>query len=318
MRLSEVQEELRARNLALKETQERYSLAARGANDGIWDWKVEEAEAYFSPRWKVILGYDSGEVGDAINEWLDRIHPEDREDAVGALRDHLAMRSSHYESEHRLRQRDGSWLWVRVRGQAVWDVVGRPTRMAGSMTDISRSKAAEERLVFEATHDVLTGLYNRRHVMALLSSEVHAARRYGYPVSVCLCDLDRFKHINDSYGHPVGDEVLASFGKLLKDELRAEDLAGRYGGDEFIMVFPHVAARDAGNAVERIRRLFREVHLSSPGGEQVQTTATFGITNLTDEYNQAEDLVAAADVALYEAKEEGRDCVYIEELGLVD
>jgi diguanylate cyclase (GGDEF)-like protein len=186
------------------------------------------------------------------------------------------------------------------------------------MTDISRSKATEERLIFEATHDVLTGLYNRRHAMAQLDSAVHAAQRYDHPLAVCLCDLDRFKHINDTYGHPVGDDMLARFGKLLKDELRAEDIPGRYGGDEFIIVFPFVTARGAGYAVERVRRLFNEIRLSGPDGVEVSTTATFGLTELTEEHKEADDLVASADVALYEAKDAGRNRVYIQGCGLVD
>jgi diguanylate cyclase (GGDEF)-like protein len=190
--------------------------------------------------------------------------------------------------------------------------------MAGSLTDISHDKEAQERLVYEATHDVLTGVYNRRHIVTALRKTVHSARRYQYPVCVCMCDLDRFKHINDTYGHPVGDKVLASFGQLLRDELRAEDMPGRYGGDEFIVVFPHVAAQEAATAVERLRRMCRQMQVTGADGENVQTSATFGLADLAPEHEEPEDLVTTADDALYRAKDAGGNRVCIVGRGLMD
>jgi diguanylate cyclase (GGDEF)-like protein/PAS domain S-box-containing protein len=174
--------------------------------------------------------------------------------------------------------------------------------------DITTIKALEARLQLEAATDELTGLFNRRHFMERLRASLHSARRRGHLLSFALCDLDGFKQINDRHGHPVGDLVLQSVGKILSEEIRGEDIVGRYGGDEFCMVFPHVSAKEASICLERIRRRVGALKFLE-GDSAFSITMTFGVVD-RDESHVSEDLlIEEADRALYRAKASGRDRV---------
>src|SRR5882757_310738 len=136
---------------ALKESEERYALAARGSNDGLWDWNVSANVVHFSPRWKAMLGYEDGEIGEKPEEWFDRIHDADRERVKEEIAAHQKGLTSHFESEHRMLHREGGFRWMLSRGVAVRDASGKVLRMAGSQTDITEGKVS----------DPLTGLPNR-------------------------------------------------------------------------------------------------------------------------------------------------------------
>ena len=132
---------------ALAESEQRWSLAVTGANDGIWDWDVQTQTMYYSERWKAMLGFTLDELGSTFDAWYMRIHPEDHERVMAELQRHLGGLSSHYHSEYRLRRKDNSYLWVYDRGQALFDSQGTPIRMAGSLTDISDRRANESRIL---------------------------------------------------------------------------------------------------------------------------------------------------------------------------
>ena len=136
---------------ALIESEERYALAVRGANDGLWDWKAGDSAMYLSPRWKEILGYADEELANDRSSWLSRVHPDDAARLEADLDDHLSGRTQQFENEHRVRHQSGTYRWVLVRGVAVRGADGRAVRVAGSLTDITEGKVA----------DALTGLPNR-------------------------------------------------------------------------------------------------------------------------------------------------------------
>ncbi|HJZ10549.1 MAG TPA: PAS domain S-box protein, partial [Acidobacteriota bacterium] len=146
---------------ALRESAERYALAALGANDGLWDWNLKTNEVYYSARWRAMLGCAEEEIGTSPDEWLNRVHPDDIARVQSEIEAHLQGLTPHFENEHRMLHKDGTHRWMLTRGIAVPDSNGRASRMAGSQTDVTDRKNAEERLMHEAIHDVLTGLANR-------------------------------------------------------------------------------------------------------------------------------------------------------------
>ena len=244
---------------ALRESQERYFLAVQGANDGIWDWDLKSNRIYYSPRWKAMLGFIDNEIQNQPVEWLKRIHAEDFHKVHAALTSHLQGYSQHFEIEYRIQNKTMNYLWVLARGLVVRDKGGKPTRMAGSQTDITSRKRAEEQLLFDAFHDTLTGLPNRALFMDRLTQAIERKkRRSDYMFAVLFLDLDRFKVINDSLGHPIGDKLLVACARILESSLRSIDTVSRLGGDEFILLLDDIKHVDyAQEVAERIQQAFR-------------------------------------------------------------
>jgi diguanylate cyclase (GGDEF)-like protein/PAS domain S-box-containing protein len=290
---------------ALRESEERYSLAMRGANDGLWDWELRSNKIYFSPRWKSILGHGEDEIGNNPTEWFHRIHQDDVERVRVAIGTHLKGASPHFESEYRIRNKDGNYLWVLTRGLAVYDADGHAYRMAGSQSDITARKQAEEQLLKNAFYDNLTGLPNRALFIDRLSQSIkHTKRRADYLFSVLFLDLDRFKVINDSLGHMVGDQLLIAVAQVLKKCLRSGDTVARLGGDEFIILLDdNNVNEDAITVSNRIcQKLGESFNLSQ---HQVVISTSIGIVYSTLGYENPEDILRDADIAMYRAKMNG-------------
>jgi diguanylate cyclase (GGDEF)-like protein/PAS domain S-box-containing protein len=290
---------------ALRESEERYALALRGANDGLWDWDLVQQSAYFSPRWKAMLGYPEDAPLARGEDWLERVHADDLPRLRHALDEHLAGRVPYFECEHRMRAADGSWRWMLSRGLAVRDAAGRAYRMAGSQTDIARRKQAEEQLIHDALHDVLTRLPNRTlFVDRLRLALARHRRRPRGSLAVCCLDLDRFKVVNDGLGHAGGDEVLRALAQRLERCLRPGDTVARLGADEFAILLEEVA--DVGQALRVAERIHLE--LSSPfrvRGQEVFATATLGLALAAPSHHDAEDLLRDAATALHRGKRRG-------------
>ncbi len=290
---------------ALRESEQRYALAVAGANDGVWDWDLVRDTVYFSPRWKAILGYEENEVGESIDEWFGRIVDEDRPGFRAALSAHLDGRTEHFEHEHRLRTNDGSELWVLCRGLAIRDAEERAYRLAGSLSDISQRKRAQAQLVHDALHDALTKLPNRALFMDRLGL---ALRRYHRNeerlFAVLFFDLDRFKTINDSLGHLVGDELLVCVARRIEKFLRPGDTLARLGGDEFAVLINDVTeSYHATYVAERVHELLKEVFVIHH--HEIYTSASVGIALSAPHYERPEEILRDADLAMYRAKTSG-------------
>lgn len=290
----------------LRESEERYALAARGANDGLWDWNLKSNEIYLSPRWKSMLGWEENEVGKDPEEWFRRVHPDDLDHVRKQLDAHLAGVTPHFESEHRMRRKDGTYCWTLSRGVAVRDAERRPTRIAGSQTDITERKVAEERLLHDALHDTLTGLPNRARFMDVLRRLLtRSRRRRDLVFAVLFLDFDRFKIINDSLGHMVGDQLLVAIGERLKACVRPGDTVARLGGDEFTLLLHDIKdVTDATRVAERIHQELRAPFKLN--GMEVFTTASIGIAMSSSAYEGPEEVLRDADIAMYRAKAHGR------------
>lgn len=293
----------------LRLSEDRWQLALQGAGDGLWDWDIVRNVVFRSPRCLDMLGYKPNEIGPSREAWLQLIHPADVAAMREALEDHLSHRASSYSCEYRVRHQDGTWRWLLDRGQGVWDERGRPVRVAGSHTDVTTRKLAEERLSSEANTDALTGLANRREFNRVINSMVESARHSNQPLSLCICDLDRFKETNDTFGHRVGDHVLFTFASIARDTLRKDDFGARTGGDEFVLLLPRTTAQEAMVLVERLRAKFQSVRFEVAGKMPFHSSCSFGVAELSAGHLSGFDLFEAADTSLYEAKKHGRNCV---------
>ncbi len=297
--------------LALRESEERYALAARGANDGLWDWDLRTNQIYYSPRWKSMLGYGEHELGTDPAEWFERVHPDDRERLEIHLEAHFRRLITHFQHEYRIRASDHSYRWMLCRGLAVWDENGVATRIVGSQTDITDRKRAEERLLHDALHDGLTGLPNRILFLDRLKHAITRSRRnQGRSFAVVFLDLDRFKVINDSLGHGAGDALLEAIARRLEQSLRPGDTAARLGGDEFAILLEDIGDGATALAIaERIQQVIATpVHLNE---REMFTTASIGITLYQPGYDSATDMIRDADTAMYHAKMRGKACAVL-------
>lgn len=180
--------------------------------------------------------------------------------------------------------------------------------------DITHRKQLELQLREEARIDVLTGVLTRRHLDLEVQKAIDAALSQGLSVSLCICDVDHFKSVNDAHGHAVGDQVLASFGRILKEELRGNDVGGRYGGDEFCLLFFHTRGEEAVVCLERIRSRLNDLKFEGKDGQHFQVAGSFGVVELSRPGVDAQGLLAEADLALYQAKEMGRNCVVLRQI----
>ncbi len=290
---------------ALRESEERYALAARGANDGLWDWDLRNNKIYFSYRWKAMLGYDEKELNDGPEEWFGRIHPDDRAEVEARIAAHLSGRIQHFEGEYRIMHKDGTYRWVLNRGLATMDQNGHAHRMAGSQTDITSRKSAEEQLVYNAFHDALTELPNRALFMDRLQHVITVStRRADELYAVLFLDMDRFKIINDSLGHTVGDQLLVVMGQQLSECLRPGDTVARLGGDEFAVLLDNISElKDAVDVAERIlKRLLTPLFIK---GHEVFASVSIGIAMGSERYERPEQVLRDADIAMYQAKTRG-------------
>lgn len=289
----------------LRASEERYSLSAQGANDGLWDWDLVSDRIHYSERWKSMLGFDPSEISDTPSEWFGRVHPDDLPHVHKAIAAHRSGSAAQFECEFRILHCDQSYRWVLTRGLAVRDASGRVTRMAGSQSDITRGKAA----------DPLTGLPNRVLFMDHLTSTANRRRTSGADhFAVLFLDLDRFKIVNDSLGHIAGDELLVAVARRLEACLRSTDVVSRtgdrstvsrFGGDEFVILVSGLAEPSNATLVaDRIQSMLNEP--LSLHGHEVSISASIGIAVSTAESQTADDMLRDADTAMYQAKAAGK------------
>jgi len=318
-----------ARTEELRHSKERYALAARGANDGLWDWDLVNKEVYYSPRWKHHLGLRDDDIGADPEEWLGRIHPDDIGSVRARIESYLAGGTASLVTEYRMRHADGSYRWMLARGMAVRDgSSGTPLRMAGSQTDVDDRKKLEEQLMHLALHDPMTGLPNRTLFLDRLGQAFDRARKWRSQESLAIIflDVDRFKNINDSLGHLLGDRVLKEIAGRLTlcregawsdwaEGRRPVSGAGtaapstwtiaRLGGDEFTVLVEEIQSlHDATAVVRHIEEAFAEPIIVE--GREHFISLSIGIVIGPAGYERADDLLRDADTAMYRAKAGGR------------
>jgi diguanylate cyclase (GGDEF)-like protein/PAS domain S-box-containing protein len=284
----------------LRASEERFALAAHGANDGLWDWDLVANRLHTSPRWKEIVGLDPADDDEEPSVWLDRVHPDDLPFLQEEIDRHLSEQTDRLTHEHRLRHSDGSYTSVLSRGVAIQHD-GRAVRFAGSLTDLT----ARQELRRKALHDSLTNLANRALFLDHLKAAIARERRSptGRHVAVLFLDLDRFKLVNDSLGHSAGDALLIEVANRIDNCLRSTDVAARLGGDEFAVLLEVDGFQAALSATLRIQKeIARPIDTET---EQLYSTASIGICVSDQRSFDPEQMLRNADIAMYRAKAQG-------------
>lgn len=286
----------------LQGMQAAHRLVLAAANDGIWEWELSSDRVSYSSRWKAIVGLTDEDVSDGPETWYSRVHVDDIEGLRADLQAHLDGKRAVHEFEHRIRHRSGAFVWVKSRGLAMRDDWGRPTRLAGSLTDIHRRKQAEAELHHSARRDVLTGLATRRVLVEHLDNCVERARAepdWGY--ALLFMNLDRFRVVNESIGAEQGDRILSELAERLELCCEEARIICRYGGDEFAILLAGLddlgAAKLAAQAIhDSLRRPF------DLDGNAVFASVSIGVATSAQKYERPAGILRDVALATRNAK----------------
>ncbi|MBW8458653.1 MAG: EAL domain-containing protein [Thiobacillus sp.] len=294
-------------NARLQDVEARWRFALDSTGAGVWDLDVPTNRILLAGRCMAMLGFSDDEIGTSIDDWQQRIHPDDLSALMSAHQQLFDGSCDTFTNEHRKRCKDGSWKWIQAYGMvAARDAANVPVRMIGTYLDISERRQAEETIQRQANFDPLTQLPNRRLFLDRLGQEIIKSRRADVPLALLLIDLDEFKEVNDSLGHGVGDTLLQESARRILSCIRDGDTVARLGGDEFTVILTELSDRTHIEDIAQkiISRLAEPFHL---GDDLAYVTASIGITLYPSDAGDISTLMKHADQAMYAAKKHGRN-----------
>ena len=263
----------------------------------IWRAGLDANCDYFNDTWLKFTGKKlEEEVG---NGWLNGVHPDDMEACMNLYLESFQKRAA-FEMEYRLVRHDGQMRWINDRGVPFYEEDGTFAGYIGSCVDVTE-KIEGRNLTDMAHFDQLTGVYNRNYLEYLLDYEFHKARQKKTDVVYLMMDVDKFKFINDHYGHTTGDKVLKEVAQRVSESIREQDYVGRYGGDEFVVILSDASLAMAEKVAHRVIQLLKGIkidHLAIP------LSLSIGMVKQTDE-KEILEIIEKADQAMYQAKQEG-------------
>ena len=295
---------------ALQASKARYALVAQGANDGLWDWDLSSNAAFFSPRWRVMMGLSPGDESATIDLWLDRVHPDDLPVLRRRIDDHIAGRSEAFEAEYRVldagKSQDTEARWMLARGACVRDEVGTVERIAGSQTDITLRKRYERKLEIAAYEDPLTGIGNR---LSLLH-ELETSKPQNPDLSglMILINLDRFRQINNIHGSKVADAVLIAVARRIEALIGPGEICARSAGDEFSLWFPALPADQVDARIADAQTSFADPLFC--GDLEMTVRVSAGVSSAPADRAPVA-LLGEARAALDQAKKQGGDRFHV-------
>jgi diguanylate cyclase (GGDEF)-like protein/PAS domain S-box-containing protein len=290
---------------------ERRALALTGAGDLIWDWDVSADKVFTSPETESMLGVKRGSLEGPAAAWLEVLHTLDRDRFRASLDSVVEQRRGRLTQDFRLRTADGNYLWFALKARPVVGSDGEVVRLVGTLTDVTDFKTSEERLLFDAVHDNLTGLPNRELFIDRLEAAFGYARAdSNIRPSIIVIDLDRFKQVNDSVGMAVGDSILLTIARRLARLLKPQDTLARLSGDQFAMILlsEREPARIVGFA-ETIRRTLRAPIAFND--REIFLTASIGMALAENQTQRTDEVLKDAELAMYYAKRIGGDRIEI-------
>ncbi len=290
---------------------ERRALALTGAGDMIWDWDVSADHVFTSPETEHALGLKRGSLEGPAAAWLDVLHPLDRDRFRASLDSVLEQRRGRLTQDFRLRTADGNFLWFALKARPVVGSDGEVVRLVGTLTDVTEFKNAEERLLFDAVHDNLTGLPNRQLFLDRMEAAFAFARSDpAIRPSVMVIDLDRFKQVNDSVGMAVGDSILLTIARRLGRLLKPHDTLARLSGDQFCLIL--MSEREPTRIIafaETLRRTLRAPIAFND--REIFLTASIGLALADAQPHRTEEVLKDAELAMYHAKRIGGDRIEV-------
>lgn len=308
--------------------------------EGVWDWDCNSQKFTCSPGWYRMLGYTGEENEEGIFAWENIIHADDFANVMYQLQQYTSGKVDHYQVRYRCKKSDGSYLWVVDSGEIVArNSDGSVARMIGTNKNIlsqaelidknkllQARKLALKKIIADKTvelekknqelkqkiievesisnTDSLTNIANRKFFETELTKEMNRAQRYRHKLTLVMFDLDKFKEINDQFGHQVGDEILCQVSELVSDNIRTVDLLARWGGDEFVIIFPELSKKLAHTTCEKLRVLISELKTSN----DIDITCSFGVAQYKKK-ESIQEIFKRVDKQLYIAKEQGRNQV---------
>lgn len=303
----------------LRNSEQRFQVAVRGAELGLWEWHIPSARLTVHDEWAPGLSISGAWQQRTMTDWMRNIHPADRDVALKAGQSIVTGQLSNYTIRYRIRGTANQWRWIQVYGSVVErDADGNPIQLSGTFRDVDAEQqqvealqALTEELRHRARHDSLTDALNHGAIVDRLREELERARREGSAITVAMIDADYFKEINDRHGHQAGDEVLFALVQRIRSVLRPYDHLGRYGGEEFLVVAPGRTA--VADLQERIRTMVADSPFETAAGP-LSVTVSIGVVVAcasTNPYLTFESVIRAADDALYRAKQAGRNQVVL-------
>jgi diguanylate cyclase (GGDEF)-like protein/PAS domain S-box-containing protein len=290
---------------------ERRALALTGAGDMIWDWDVSGDKVFTSPETEHALGLKRGALEGPAARWLDLLHPLDRDRFRTSLDSVIEQRRGRLNQDFRLRAADGHYMWFALKARPVVGSDGEVVRVVGTVVDVTDFKNAEERLLFDAVHDNLTGLPNRELFLDRMEAAFGFARtEQTIRPTVVVIDVDRFKQVNDSVGMAVGDSILLTIARRLARLLKPQDTLARLGGDQFAMIL--LSEREPARIVafaETLRRTLRAPIAFND--REIFLTASMGLALADSQPHRTEEVLKDAELAMYYAKRIGGDRIEV-------
>lgn len=334
------------KHLSLNEMNETLSSILDIISEGIWDWDALTGRVYRSPGWFRMLEYDIDSFDETVHTWENIIHEEDHPRVMKHFESYINGDINEYKIKYRCRKGDGTYLWIEDSGKIIKKALNdQVIRMIGAHKNIDDIETAKEKLSlqnklllsdnkslellvnkrtkeleeshiklkekiiqveYSSTHDSLTKIYNRAMYEELLDLEISRAIRYKHPLSIVMLDIDNFKYFNDMHGHSVADKVLVLLAEFLANNIRDSDSIARWGGEEFIIIFPNTTVKEAYVKAETIREKIDKSLIY----ENLKITCSFGVVSYI-ESDDKDSLFKRVDDTLYKAKNNGRNKVCI-------
>ena len=305
-----IAQQIKISDRALHEAQARFELAIQGSKDAIFDWDVKLDKVYYAPSWKELFGLkaEDEDLPPVIETLFDYVSSSDVNRIKTELVNYVQSGDDNLECEFRIMTKAGDVCWVLLRAAAVRDDDGVATRVSGSLADISSLKAVEQEMRRLVEQDQLTGLSSRSYFMARLDRTIERVRETENDCGLLFFDFDRFKSINDSLGHDVGDELLCSIAERFRKNIHKEDIAARFGGDEFVLLIEKIGNLESVQLyANELLEVFAKPH--EIRGHHIISTASVGLVTTENSMRGSMELLRDADVAMYQAKSKGRGCV---------